>query len=220
MPSRPSAPSPLIVPLMQKNVNEHHLSRRRPVESDGAITIEAGAGSGVSAAAVAAAGSAACAYVHVEPLAWGNSSHANAIIHPTPIDYVIASDLVYFPELYPPLLQTLKEITRVGETKVIFGYKERAPWKESPFWEEFGRFFEMEVVRIERCRSARKEREETKDGEESKEEEEEEEGGIEVFGCEGEDRMYVFVATKRRDEDILKGADDTLTTLMMMQMSF
>ncbi|KAF9128642.1 hypothetical protein BGW39_004861 [Mortierella sp. 14UC] len=194
-----------VVPLMQKNVNEHHLSRRPTSEAE----IESASGTGKD--------TAACAYVEVEPLAWGNSSHATAILTPTPIDYVIASDLVYFPELYPPLLQTLKEITRVGETKVIFGYKERALWKESPFWEEFGRFFEIDVVRIERHRRSEKKE---GDEEEEQEQEEEEQDGMEVFGCEGEDRMYVFVASKRRDEDILKGADDTLTTLMMMQMSF
>ncbi|KAF9905205.1 hypothetical protein EC991_001908 [Linnemannia zychae] len=201
-----------VVPLMQKNVNEYYLSRHPTSVTETDSGSESGPG--------ATKDSASCATVEVKPLAWGNSSHAAAIMTPTPIDYVVASDLVYFPELYPPLLQTLKEITRVGETKVIFGYKERALWKESPFWEEFGRFFEIEVVRIERHRrSAKKEGEKVLVVEEE-EDEEEEQDGMEVFGCEGEDRMYVFVATKRRDEDILKGADDTLTTLMMMQISF
>ncbi|KAF9090675.1 hypothetical protein BGX29_011346 [Mortierella sp. GBA35] len=202
-----------VVPLMQKNVNEHHLSRRPPSPSTSSDTATS-----ISTSAGASAGGE-CAWVEVEPLAWGNSDHARAILEGSRseaagrVDYIVASDLVYFPELYPPLLQTLKEITRVGETKVIFGYKERALWKESPFWEEFGRFFEIEVVRIER-HPTKDDKDTKKEGDK---EEEEDENRIEVFGCEGDDRMYVFVATKRRDEDILKGADDTLTTLMMMQ---
>ncbi|KAF9543765.1 hypothetical protein EC957_000460 [Mortierella hygrophila] len=197
-----------VVPLLQKNVNEQRLSHRPPTTSASAATTIATA----SETGPPAVKEPSCAWIEVEPLEWGNTSHALAILdHPTPIDYIVASDLVYFPELYPSLLQTLKEITRVGETKILFGYKERAIWKESPFWEEFGRFFEMEAVRIERHPVK-------KEGEVGgEEEEEEEEGGVKLFGCEGEDRLYVFVATKRPEDQILKGADDTLATLMMMQ---
>ncbi|KAF9320636.1 hypothetical protein BG003_005385 [Podila horticola] len=152
-----------------------------------------------------------CALVKVEALAWGNSAHSEALLAQGPVDFVVASDLVYFPELYPPLLSTLREITTL-ETKVLFGYKERSLWKETPFWEEFGRFFKIEVVRIT------KHKKEKKDGEQDKEgEEEEEEDDTNVFGC--EEDMYVFVATKREDKDILVGVDDTLVTLMMMQIS-
>ncbi|KAF9294786.1 hypothetical protein BGZ88_003312 [Linnemannia elongata] len=204
-----------VVPLMQKNVNEQRLSRR-PTTSSSASAATTTIAAAEPPSETGPYKEPSCAWVEVEPLAWGNTAHALAILdHPTPIDYIIASDLVYFPELYPPLLQTLKEITRVGETKILFGYKERALWKESPFWEEFGRYFEMEVVRIER-HPVKKEGE-VGGEEKGEEEEEEEEGGIEVFGCEGEDRLYVFVATKRPEDQILKGADDTLATLMMMQ---
>ncbi|KAG0092690.1 hypothetical protein BGZ93_011378 [Podila epicladia] len=153
-----------------------------------------------------------CALVKVEALAWGNSAHSEALLAQGPVDFVVASDLVYFPELYPPLLSTLREITTL-ETKVLFGYKERSLWKETPFWEEFGRFFRIEVVRI----TKHKKKEEKKDGEQDKEGEEEEEDDTNVFGC--EEDMYVFVATKREDKDILVGVDDTLATLMMMQIS-
>ncbi|KAG0016885.1 hypothetical protein BGZ81_011010 [Podila clonocystis] len=155
--------------------------------------------------------SSRCALVKVEALAWGNSAHSEALLAQGPVDFVVASDLVYFPELYPPLLSTLREITTL-ETKVLFGYKERSLWKETPFWEEFGRFFRIEVVRI----TKHKKYEEEKDGEQDKEDEEEEED-TNVFGC--EEDMYVFVATKREDKDILVGVDDTLATLMMMQIS-
>ncbi|KAF9306712.1 hypothetical protein BGZ74_004157 [Mortierella antarctica] len=151
-----------------------------------------------------------CAHVKVEALAWGNSAHSEALLAQGPVDFVVASDLVYFPELYPPLLSTLREITTL-ETRVLFGYKERSLWKETPFWEEFGRFFRIEVVRITKHKKK-------EDGEQDNErEEEEEEDDTNVFGC--EEDMYVFVATKREDKDILVGVDDTLATLMMMQIS-
>ncbi|KAF9920189.1 hypothetical protein FBU30_010021, partial [Linnemannia zychae] len=202
-----------VVPLMQKNVKEHGLLRR-PCEqrlSDTAPALESGTELETTKG---------CAWVQVEPLAWGNSDHARAILKAPdselsgPIDIIIASDLVYFPELYPPLLQTLKEITYFGGPKVLFGYKERALWKESPFWEEFGRFFEIDVVRIERHRAKT---DEDKNVESKNDDDGDDNDDIGIFGCDGEDRMYVFVATRRRDEDVLKGADDTLVTLMMMQ---
>ncbi|KAG0314684.1 hypothetical protein BG000_005460, partial [Podila horticola] len=121
-----------------------------------------------------------CALVKVEALAWGNSAHSEALLAQGPVDFVVASDLVYFPELYPPLLSTLREITTL-ETKVLFGYKERSLWKETPFWEEFGRFFKIEVVRITKHKKEEKEEE---NGEQDKEGEEEEEDDTNVFGCE------------------------------------
>ncbi|KAG0260757.1 hypothetical protein BG011_001654 [Mortierella polycephala] len=229
-----------VVPLMEKNVQDNMSS---PPSTNMETT---------TAAEMGKAAERRCATVNVEPLAWGNSEHAKRILLSKQdadgdnntlnnggdgiVDFVVASDLVYFPELYPPLLQTLREITEVGKTRIIFGYKERSMWKETPFWEEFGRYFEIEVVRIEKKKKT-KAAEETKDGERNQdlekdkdlvadrtrkettddEEDNEEEDLIEVFGC--EERMYVFVASKRRDEDILKGVDDTLTTLMMMQIS-
>ncbi|KAG0204543.1 hypothetical protein BGX28_003549 [Mortierella sp. GBA30] len=183
-----------VVPLMEKNVQENLSSQSTDPPYSGQ-----------------------CATVKVEPLAWGNSEHAQRILGDGGVDFVVASDLVYFPELYPPLLQTLREITKAGETKVVFGYKERALWKESPFWEEFGRYFEVEVVRIERHAGKKAKNEEDRENNQGQGDEEEEEDLVEVFGC--EERMYVFVATKRKDNDILEGVDDTLTTLMMMQIS-
>ncbi|KAF9916869.1 hypothetical protein BX616_002589 [Lobosporangium transversale] len=149
-----------------------------------------------------------CAKVEVKPLAWGNSTHAEKILAQGRVDYIVASDLVYFPELYPPLLETLKEVTDL-ETRIIFGYKERAHWKELPFWEQFGRFFKFEVVRIEKNRPST-------DPHQSNESDDEE--SLKIFGS--EEDMFVFIAKKRRDEEILAGVDDTLTTLMMMQIRY
>ncbi|KAF9342363.1 hypothetical protein BGX26_007696, partial [Mortierella sp. AD094] len=203
-----------VVPLMEKNVAEHLPNNNNSSGSSNSSDDS-------SSPDLKDNTTRQCAHVLVEPLAWGNSEHATKLLSAGKIDYIVASDLVYFPELYPPLLQTLKEVTVVGETKVLFGYKERAPWKETPFWEEFGRYFDIEVVRIEKTRRKSKSNLESgKDKVGEADEEDDDEDPVSVFGCEGEDRMYVFVATKRREEDILVGVDDTLTTLMMMQIGY
>ena len=210
-----------VVPLMEKNVAQHlpnnnNNNNNKQARADKVAPVATSA----SAVAVSTDASGQCAHVLVEPLAWGNSDHATKILAAGKIEYIIASDLVYFPELYPPLLATLREITVVGETKVIFGYRERAPWKETPFWEEFGRYFEIKVVRIEKHKVKNVEHDQDRDRDQDQEEDQEDEDPISVFGCDGEDRMYVFVCTKRRDEDILEGADDTLATLSMMLMGY
>jgi len=209
-----------VVPLMEKNVAQHLPNNNNNNNKQARADKVAPVATSASAVAVSTDASGQCAHVLVEPLAWGNSDHATKILAAGKIEYIIASDLVYFPELYPPLLATLREITVVGETKVIFGYRERAPWKETPFWEEFGRYFEIKVVRIEKHKVKNVEHDQDRDRDQDQEEDQEDEDPISVFGCDGEDRMYVFVCTKRRDEDILEGADDTLATLSMMLMGY
>ena len=201
-----------VIPLLEKNVHDTQDWRLK------------GDGSAAATMASIASGPSkpgsenpqpTCAPLKVEPLAWGDSAHTAKILSQGRVDYILACDLVYFPQLYPPLLQTLREITDL-ETRVIFGYKDREHAKESPFWEQFGRYFEMEAVRIEKVRS-RSTSDPEQDGETDDEsDDEEEQSGI--FGREQD--MYVFVAKKRRDEDILTGVDDTLTTLMMMQIRY
>ncbi|KAF9971692.1 hypothetical protein BGZ73_005265 [Actinomortierella ambigua] len=161
-----------------------------------------------------------CCRVLVEPLAWGNDEHAKKLLaeHGGAPDFIVASDLVYFPELYPPLLQTLRDICSL-KTKVLFGYKERSLWKETPFWEEFGRYFAMEVVRITKHKKkqggSEQQQQQQQQDDSNNDSDEESEEDVKVFGLDAD--MYVFVATKREDKDILKGVDDTLTSLMMMQ---
>ncbi|KAK3820197.1 MAG: putative methyltransferase-domain-containing protein [Benniella sp.] len=215
-----------VVPLMEKNVAQHLPNNNNNQDwADKVAPVATSASAAVDASPeqkmTTVTTMRQCAHVLVEPLAWGNSDHATKILAAGKIEYIIASDLVYFPELYPPLLATLREITVVGETKVIFGYRERAPWKETPFWEEFGRYFEIKVVRIEKHKGKNVDHDQGRDqGQDRDQEEDEDEDPISVFGCDGEDRMYVFVCTKRRDEDILEGADDTLATLSMMLMGY
>ncbi|KAF9414893.1 hypothetical protein BGZ94_000246 [Podila epigama] len=192
-----------VIPLLEKNVQG---SFHRRVGCGDLAT----AGSSISSIpSVPASEQQACARLEIEPLEWGNSTHAAKILAQGRVDYIVASDLVYFPELYPPLLQTLREITDL-KTRIIFGYKDREQWKEMPFWEQFGRFFEMEVVEIEKTKNI------TVHGRDQDDENDDDDEELaSIFGSEAD--MFVFVAKKRRDEDILTGVDDTLTTLMMRQ---
>ncbi|KAG0363180.1 putative methyltransferase-domain-containing protein [Gamsiella multidivaricata] len=202
-----------VIPLLEKNVHDNIPSSMAHGNTDSTFSVP-NPSTTLSTSSSPISVSAAmpqqpCAVVQIEPLAWGNSSHAAKILSRGRVDYVVASDLVYFPELYPPLLQTLREITDL-ETRVIFGYKERAIWKEMPFWEQFGRFFEIDVVQTEM---------KNRDSCDLQQyEEEQREESVQILGAEEE--MYVFVAKKRRDEDILDGVDDTLATLMMMQIRY
>jgi len=99
------------------------------------------------------------AEVLVRPLPWGDARALDALqvdegLRP---DLVLASDLLYFPFLYAPLLRTLLGLTeprgasgagdedaddergRPGPSpKVVFSYKVRSLVKEQPFWEAFG----------------------------------------------------------------------------------
>ncbi|KAG0326790.1 hypothetical protein BGZ99_008993 [Dissophora globulifera] len=192
-----------VVPLLKKNVQ---VSSARYKEFNGDISDLT-----VSTASTTAVQQPS-AILKIEPLAWGNSSHSNAIISQGKVDYVVASDVTYFPELYPQLLQTLRDIADL-DTKIIIVYEERAQWKEASFWEQFGRFFEIEVVRIKNQKGRNGVEEDDKDKDE--EEDSGYEDSVEIYGSEQD--IYVFVAKKRRDKDILAGVDDTFATLSMMQ---
>ncbi|GAA5909524.1 uncharacterized protein JCM6883_003974 [Sporobolomyces salmoneus] len=177
----------------------------------------------------------------VKPLPWGDSSFLETSIKRPGLvpDYILASDLVYFPFLYPPLLQTLLGLTeyrasddprresKKGPT-LIFSYKIRSLVREQPFWEAFGRWFEFEAVQ------AGKVEEETK-------EEAIEGGGTEVtpdkakrkriwtrFGAAHEsgsgkeddsDELYIFIAHRRRStlgiSDVLEKGQATNEDLML-----
>ncbi|ORY84729.1 putative methyltransferase-domain-containing protein [Leucosporidium creatinivorum] len=93
----------------------------------------------------------------VRPLPWGDDDALRRIVGSAEeggegrvADVVLASDLVYFPFLYPPLLRTLIGLTgrREGKepTKVLFSYKIRSLVREQPFWSAFGRWFTFEAV--------------------------------------------------------------------------
>jgi hypothetical protein len=99
----------------------------------------------------------------VRALPWGDSDFLESEIKQPGLlpDYILASDLVYFPFLYPPLLKTLLGLTewrasddprrngREGKgPTLIFSYKIRSLVREQPFWEAFGRWFKFEAVQV------------------------------------------------------------------------
>lgn len=92
--------------------------------------------------------------VSIKSLPWGSTRHADAIMNalsPAGLTHIICSDLVYFPELLPPLLRTLIHLTsdvhRPGPAaEVIISYKIRSLPKEEPFWRAFGAWFDFAPV--------------------------------------------------------------------------
>ena len=140
--------------------------------------------------------------VHVQRLHWGNKEDTNALLADGPIDLVIVSDCVYFPELFELLTTTLQDICN-PTTKVVIGYKCRSLEKEAGFWQDyFGRFFEYEPVwKL----IPDQDEQQDKDCNEKK---------LVQGGMLGEEeQVYIFVGSKR-PADQIKAADDTFTTLL------
>ncbi|KAI6042915.1 hypothetical protein EDC04DRAFT_3108024 [Pisolithus marmoratus] len=116
-----------------------------------------------------------CGTVFVRPLAWGNMNHAALIEREfglrrdtssvsgtsrtsrsyNRLTHVICSDLVYFPELFAPLLRTLIHLTSFSSTdriypKIVISYKIRSLQKETPFWAALGLWFSFHPVLFRR----------------------------------------------------------------------
>ncbi|SNX84265.1 uncharacterized protein MEPE_02973 [Melanopsichium pennsylvanicum] len=116
-------------------------------------------------------------HVSVHPLAWGNQEHANNLLAKlstnqsspgstrtpaNPLSHILCSDLVYFPELLPPLLRSIITLSGYGLTaqdavsssttgpELIMSYKIRSLTKEQPFWSALGSWFDFQAVD---CRS-------------------------------------------------------------------
>ncbi|GAA6005568.1 hypothetical protein JCM11491_003687 [Sporobolomyces phaffii] len=106
----------------------------------------------------------------VRPLPWGDATFLDREVKQPRLepDIILASDLVYFPFLYPPLLRTLLGLTewrasddpRRQNPTLVFSYKIRSLVREQPFWEAFGRWFKFEPVQMGRLGSDDKESEE------------------------------------------------------------
>lgn len=95
--------------------------------------------------------------IRVRPLPWGSQAHLDQLIRADldddRPDIVLASDLVYFPFLYPGLLRSLIGLTARRDsdkapTVLLFSYKIRSLVREQPFWSAFGRWFRFEPVLI------------------------------------------------------------------------
>lgn len=80
--------------------------------------------------------------VLARPLPWGDDAALSKlgfeILNVRKPTHVLASDLVYFPFLYPPLLRTLIALVNDERIELIMSYKTRSLAREQPFWNAFG----------------------------------------------------------------------------------
>ncbi|EAU85547.2 hypothetical protein CC1G_06260 [Coprinopsis cinerea okayama7 len=169
--------------------------------------------------------------VVVEPLAWGNSHHAESLRklilnkRPSPgLNHIICSDLVYFPELLAPLLRSLIHLTspefhsHAQSPTVTISYMLRSLTKETPFWSAFGLWFTFVPVFV-------KERDDSE--------------WQPIGSILGEDPTYIFHAKRRpesytwvipdSDQDLLAGVgaggspsrkwDTTFESLLFLSMN-
>ncbi|KAJ3091124.1 hypothetical protein HK102_001592 [Quaeritorhiza haematococci] len=134
------------LPLLRKNaeLNGFHVCDwKETTGASGGECLGHGENEGTSRLSNDTSSTAGNVDVFVEPLEWGNQNHAQRL--QPPFDLVIGSDLVYFPHLFPPLIETLRDICD-EETEVIIGYRVRQLCKEEGFFYEFGKYFEMTVA--------------------------------------------------------------------------
>jgi len=87
----------------------------------------------------------------VEELEWGNESHMNGISSKYgAFDYIIASDLIYIPEVFVDLVETMKQICSLNkETKILMSYRIRLEEKVVGFMQEFDKYFDYEYISAE-----------------------------------------------------------------------
>ncbi|PWZ02330.1 hypothetical protein BCV70DRAFT_62014 [Testicularia cyperi] len=112
--------------------------------------------------------------VRVCALAWGDETHAKNLLSSltserggegsNPISHIVCSDLVYFPELLPPLLRsliTLSEPSSAVQTmqgpELVISYKIRSLVKEQPFWSALGAWYDFRAVDCRRRRQRKPE---------------------------------------------------------------
>ncbi|SCZ95023.1 BZ3500_MvSof-1268-A1-R1_Chr11-3g03551 [Microbotryum saponariae] len=195
--------------------------------------------------------------VKVRPLPWGDqeafeelenefdllsSADDDSNTGPGP-DLILASDLVYFPFLYPGLLRTLIWLTQPRKTpsrtdvddtsrkgndvpQVVIGYKIRSLPREEPFWKAFGIWFEFEPVYYRPIATSAQDPNTTLPSPAA------DEDHWHRFGetSEGQDQLFIFVCTRRpktytwdvpkEDEALMNGlgSDDQFETLLLLGM--
>jgi hypothetical protein len=89
--------------------------------------------------------------VKIRALPWGSGQHADVILQEqedarSPVKHILCSDLVYFPELLPPLLRSMIYLTSSTSASITISYKVRSLAKEEPFWRAFGVWFDFHPV--------------------------------------------------------------------------
>ncbi|KXN91651.1 hypothetical protein AN958_12503 [Leucoagaricus sp. SymC.cos] len=131
----------------------------------------------------------------VRPLTWGDDSAAHGLAselfcgsHARMLTHIICSDLVYFPELFGPLLRSLIQLTSrlfvrdSPQPSIIISHKVRSLVKETPFWSAFGLWFGFSPVLVKPSSNL------------SQQEEEEE---WRRFGEDADDILLVLLAHRR-----------------------
>ncbi|KAJ3099093.1 hypothetical protein HDU97_003472 [Phlyctochytrium planicorne] len=86
-------------------------------------------------------------HVSGERLEWGQDNDADSILKDGTIDMVFASDVVYYPELFDPLIKTLLYLTNPNKQaimpEVIICCRMRELSKELPFYGKLGKEFHI-----------------------------------------------------------------------------
>lgn len=98
---------------------------------------------------------------HVRPLAWGDGKAGRELAseffsgsHGRTLTHIICSDLVYFPELFAPLLRSLIQLTSSlfvrdsPQPVIVISHKVRSLVKETPFWSVFGLWFDFAPILV------------------------------------------------------------------------
>ncbi|EIW68192.1 hypothetical protein TREMEDRAFT_18678, partial [Tremella mesenterica DSM 1558] len=88
----------------------------------------------------------------VEALAWGGD--VSRVRTSGPLSHILLCDLIYFPQLYPPLLRTLLELTEpssppeddVFGPEIILSYFSRTLALEQAFFDALALYFQMTPV--------------------------------------------------------------------------
>lgn len=165
--------------------------------------------------------------VRVRSLAWGSEEDASKLLaeltserttsrsgaSANPLTHILCSDLVYFPELLPPLLRSIISLSGYGVSskdeelgpalgpELIISYKIRSLTKEQPFWSALGSWFDFQAVD---CRSIPRPNSVTNSSSGTADSE----ATWHRFGSEGEDysasadsdqELFVFVGHRPRD---------------------
>uniref|UniRef100_A0A7S4BTE9 Calmodulin-lysine N-methyltransferase n=1 Tax=Chrysotila carterae TaxID=13221 RepID=A0A7S4BTE9_CHRCT len=103
----------------------------------------------------AVANAAGCSFApRVAALSWGSQSDALLAVTAfggAPIDLVLCTDVVYAPELYEPLLQTLRHLTTSAQANqvgcgVLMAHRSRHPDEHRPFFDAAAETFAITVI--------------------------------------------------------------------------